>query len=268
MSGHYIAYKFIEGTVYHFDDAMVNSTPMLSEYETNLIFYHRADIPPYAWDIDFGFITQRSPDLYGQKTYSLRGSLPISIDLNKATVDNQPVLPEAIPITMMTEATPLPKDSQEVHANNKTMDKSNTPKTETESNPKACEQKQLDSTNPDNRNIPQNDKDMDSANDKPAIHENSVMYNLADTPNKDDIDNETVEQLEQNPNINILGVATIDEQKPQQSSQLSSTISSENILSEFDETVEYPSKNSSESSSSGSSPPHSDDNDEKQGELS
>ena len=51
--GHYIAYKFIEGTLYHFDDAVVNSTQMLSEYETNLIFYRRADIPPYAWDIDF-----------------------------------------------------------------------------------------------------------------------------------------------------------------------------------------------------------------------
>ena len=86
---------------------MVNSIPMLSEYETNLIFYRRADIPPYAWDIDFGFITHRSPDLYGWKTYSLWGSLPISIDLNQATVDNQLVFPEAIPITMMTEATPL-----------------------------------------------------------------------------------------------------------------------------------------------------------------
>ena len=107
VSGHYIAYKFIEGTVYHFDDAMVNSTPMLSEYETNLIFYRRADIPPYAWDIDFGFITHRSPDLYGQKTYYFGGSLPIFIDLNQATADNQPVFPEAIPITMMTEATPL-----------------------------------------------------------------------------------------------------------------------------------------------------------------
>ena len=148
------------------------------------------------------------------------------------------------------------------------MDKSNTPETETESDPKACEQKQLDSTNPDNGNIPQNDKDMDSGNDKAAIHENSQKYNIADTANKDDVDNETVEQLEQNPNINILGVATIDKQKPQQSSQLSSTISSENILSEFDETVEHLSKNSSESSSSGSSPPHSDYNDEKQGESS
>ena len=45
VSGHYIAYKFIEGTLYHFDDAVVNSTQMLSEYETNLIFYQRADIP-------------------------------------------------------------------------------------------------------------------------------------------------------------------------------------------------------------------------------
>ena len=85
VSGHYTAYKFIEGTVYHFNDAMVNSTPMLNEYKTNLIFYRRADIPACAWDIDFGFITHRSPDLYGCKTYSLRGSLPISIESNSTS---------------------------------------------------------------------------------------------------------------------------------------------------------------------------------------
>ena len=39
------------------------------------------------------------------------------------------------------------------------------------------------------------------------------------------------------------------------------------VLSEFDETVEYPSQKGSEYSSSGSSP-HTDEDDEKQGELS
>ena len=81
VSGHYIAYKFIEGTVYRFDDGVVNSTTMLTEYETNLMFYRRATIPPYAWDIDLGFITYLSPDYYGRKPYSLRASLPVSIDL-------------------------------------------------------------------------------------------------------------------------------------------------------------------------------------------
>ena len=73
VSRHYIAYKFIEGTLYCFNDAIVNSTQMLSEYETNLIFYQRADIPPYAWDIDFGFITYKTPELYGRKTLLFEG---------------------------------------------------------------------------------------------------------------------------------------------------------------------------------------------------
>ena len=110
VSGHYIAYKFIEGTLYRFDDTIVNSTQMLSEYETNLIFYRRADIPPYAWDIDFGFITYRTPELYGRKPYSLRGTLAISNDLKEGTGDNQPVFPEAIAITMTSEADSLHKD--------------------------------------------------------------------------------------------------------------------------------------------------------------
>ena len=94
MSGHYIAYKFIEGTLYHFDEAIVNSTQMmLSEYETNLIFYRRADI-------DFGFIIYKMPELYGCKPYSLRGTLAVSNDLKEGTGDNQPVFPEAVPITM------------------------------------------------------------------------------------------------------------------------------------------------------------------------
>ena len=100
VSGHYIAYKFIEGTLYRFDDAIVNSTQMLSEYKTNLIFYQRADIPPYTWDINFGFITYKMPELYGHKPYSLRGTLAVSNDLKEGTGDNQPVFPEAVPITM------------------------------------------------------------------------------------------------------------------------------------------------------------------------
>ena len=244
MSGHYIAYKFIEGTIYHFDDAMVNSTPMLNEYETNLIFYCRADIPPYAWDIDFGFITHRPPDLYGCKSYSLRDSLPISIDLNQTALQSQPVFPEAVPISITPDASDLHEQSKEVLANNETTDKTKMPKTDTESNPKPCEQNELDNTEPDNRSIEEKDKDLDSSNDKAPIHENAQNDNIPDDTNKHDVADETVEQLEQNPNINIIGVATIEE---------------------LDETLQYPLQNGSESSSSGSSP-HSDD--EKQGQSS
>ena len=151
-------YKFIEGTLYHFDDAIVNSTQMLSEYETNLIFYWRADIPPYAWDIDFGFITYKTPELYGRKPYSLRGTLAISNDLKEGTGDNQPVFPEAVAITMMSEADSLHKDKDELNVNNKITDKNNTP--QTESDTKACDDQVLESTNPDKGNIPQHQNDI------------------------------------------------------------------------------------------------------------
>ena len=123
VSGHYIAYKFIEGTLYRFDDAIVNSTQMLSEYKTNLIFYQRADIPPYAWNIDFGFITYKTPDLYGHKPYSLRGTLPVSNDLNAGAGYNQPVFPEAIPITMTCEGPPLDKHNDELNVSNENYGK-------------------------------------------------------------------------------------------------------------------------------------------------
>ena len=265
VSGHYIAYKFIEGTLYHFDDTIVNSTQMLSEYETNLIFYWRADIPPYAWDIDFGFITYRMPELYGHKPYSLRGTLATSNDLKEGTGDNQPVFPEAIAITMTSEADSLHKDKDELNVNNEIMDKNNTP--QTESDTKACDDQVLESTNPHTGNIPQHQNNMDSANDKGVTDGNVEKDNIGQTINKGDIDNETLENLVENPNINILGVATIEENKTDKSSKLSSTISSEVVLSEFDETVEYPSQKGSESSSSGSSP-HTDEDDEKEGESS
>ena len=265
VSGDYIVYKFIEGTLYRFDDAVVNSTQMLSEYETNLIFYQRADIPPYAWDIDFGFITYKTPELYGRKPYSLRGTLAVSNDLKEGTGDNQPIFPEAVPITMMLEADSVHKDKDELNVNNEITDKNKTP--QTESDTKACDNQVLESTNPDKENIPHHQNDIDSTNDKGVTDRNVEKDNIGQTINKGDIDNETLENLVENPNINILGEATIEENKTDKSSKLSSTISSDVLLSEFDKTVEYPSQKGSESSSSGSSP-HTDEHDEKQGQLS
>ena len=132
VSGHYIAYKVIELTLYHFNDAIVNSTQMLSEYETNLIFYRRADIPPYAWDIDFGFITYKIPELYGCKPYSLRGTLAVSNGLKEGTGDNQPVFPGAVPITMTSESHSVHKDKDELNVNNEITDKNKTPQTESD----------------------------------------------------------------------------------------------------------------------------------------
>ena len=168
------------------------------------------------------------PELYGHKPYSLRGTLAVSNDFNEGTADNQPVFPEAVPITMTSEADSVHKDTDELNVNNRITDKNKT--TQTESDTKAFDDQVLESTNPD-------------------------------------IDNETLENLVQNPNINILGEAKIEENKTEKSSKLSSSISSDVLLTEFDETVEYPSQKGSESSLSGSSP-HTDEDDEKQGQSS
>ena len=56
-SGHYICYKFIDGSLFNFDDASVNRVDMMEQYKINLIIYRRYDIDPYPWTIDLGFIT-------------------------------------------------------------------------------------------------------------------------------------------------------------------------------------------------------------------
>ena len=193
MSGHYIAYKFIEGTLYHFDDAIVNSTQMLTEYDTNLIFYWRADIPPYAWDIDFGFITYTTPNLYGCKPYSLMGTLAISNDVKEGTAENQPVFTEAIPISMTCEGDSLHKDKDQLNAYNEIRQKNNIG--QTESDRKACDDQVLDSTNRNKANIPQQENDMDSANQKVVIDENIEKDNIGHAINKGDTQNETLQNL-------------------------------------------------------------------------
>ena len=91
----------------------------------------------YAWDIDFGFITYKMPELYRCKPYSLRGTLAMSNDLKEETGDNQPVFPEAVVITMTSEAESLHKDKDKLNVNNEITDKNNTP--QNESDTKACD---------------------------------------------------------------------------------------------------------------------------------
>ena len=102
-------------------------------------------------------------------------------------------------------------------------------------------------------NIPHHENDIDSTNDNGLTDHYVENDNIGQTINKGNIDNETLENLVENPNINILGEAMIGENKTDKSSKLSSSISSNVLLTEFDETVEYPSQKGSESSSSGSS---------------
>ena len=259
VSGHYIAYKFIEGTLYRFDDGVVNSTTMLTEYETNLMFYRRATIPPYAWDIDLGFITYLSPDYYGRKPYSLRASLPVSIDLKEAGVPNQPVFPEPVPISNISAVSEVDKESDVVEGTkddrthtsqvlpNETSDLVD-PNTD-----KMTEMTELPQNvtndvvhpNPDNRTeaIELHENETDSHGNQCEVanvdSNQSEPLNIPDTDKstKEDISNDTLDDLKNNRNVEILGVATVHP---------------------FDETVEYASPDGSHSTSSGSSP-HSDD---------
>ena len=114
---------------------------------------------------------------------------------------------------MMFQESELQKDSEKVHADNNTSDKSKLPETETE--PKSCDKETLDTSKPDNGNIQQNQNDMDTTIDKAEIHDNLQNGNIAKETNKKDVDNETLEHLEQNPNVTILGVANIDEKQLQ-----------------------------------------------------
>ena len=258
VCGHYIAYKLIEGTVYQFDDGVVNSTTMLTEYETNLMFYRRATIPAYAWDIDFGFITYMSPDCYGHKPYSLRASLPVSIDLKEAAVQNQPVFPEPVPISTISAVTEVHKETDVVEGNKGAMmDSSELPQNETSDLVDPNTDKMTDTTELP-QNVTNDVVDPNTENRTEAIelheHETDSHANESEVPNvdtnkseaqnipdsdkstKEDVSNETLDDLKNNPNVQILGVATVDS---------------------FDETVDYTSQDGSHSTSSGSSP-HSD----------
>ena len=53
----------------------------------------------------------------------MRGTLAVSNDLKEGTGDNQPVFPEAVPITMMSEADSLHKDKDKLNVNNEITDK-------------------------------------------------------------------------------------------------------------------------------------------------
>ena len=214
---------------------------MLMEYKINLMFYHRADIPAYTWDIDFGFITYMSPDCYGRKCYSLRTSFPISIDLKQAMVENQLVFLEPIPMNTISDVTELDKETDVVHANTENrMDTSDLAQSESESHAKASEVANVDTNKTDMQNIPETDKEIDITNYSGAVNDN-LQRDINDQTTKENVANETLEELKNNPNVNI--VATIDE---------------------FDETVEYPSPNGSQSTSSGSSPHSDDDGNEAQ----
>ena len=92
-SGHYICYKFVDGSLLCFDDAFVNRVDMMEQYKINLIVYRRYDIDPYPWTIDLGFITHVEQLHYSLRCtrnscgYNLRDE--VRDDQNKQKTDDQ-----------------------------------------------------------------------------------------------------------------------------------------------------------------------------------
>ena len=64
-TGHYICYKYVNGILLRFDDALVNRVDLLYQYNINLIMYRRYDIDAHKWDIELGFVEHLNQVAYG-----------------------------------------------------------------------------------------------------------------------------------------------------------------------------------------------------------
>ena len=112
-SGHYICYKYVDGTL---DDALVNRVDILPQYKINLIVYRRYDIDPYEWNIDLGFIIHLNQLGYSLRQprkgagYSVRHQIkPYTSHHNKA--QQMPVSDNQIPSSVdVGNASDLPLD--------------------------------------------------------------------------------------------------------------------------------------------------------------
>ena len=49
IQAHYVGYQIRDDCVLRFDDAAVHKVDLQEEYNVNLVFYRRSDIPPHAW---------------------------------------------------------------------------------------------------------------------------------------------------------------------------------------------------------------------------
>ena len=174
-------------------------------------------------------------------------------------VQSQPVFPEPVPISTSSHVTEVDKETNVVHANtDNRIDMSDLPQNETSDVVDPNTDKRIDTSDlPQNETSDVVDPNTDNRMDTIDLHENetdshekasevaNVYSNKSEPQNipdsdkttKEDVSNETLQDLKNNPNVTILGVSTIDS---------------------FDETVEYALPDGSHSMSSGSSP-HSDD---------
>ena len=73
-TGHYICYKYVNGILLHFDDALVNSVDLLYQYNINLIMYRRYDIDAHKWDIELGFVEHLNQVAYGLRHPPIHGT--------------------------------------------------------------------------------------------------------------------------------------------------------------------------------------------------
>ena len=73
-TGHYICYKYVNGILLRFDDALVNRVDLLYQYNINLIMYRRYDIDAHKWDIELGFVQHLNQVAYGLRRPPIHGT--------------------------------------------------------------------------------------------------------------------------------------------------------------------------------------------------
>ena len=73
-TGHYICYKYVNGILLRFDDALVNRVDLLYQYNINLIMYRRYDIDAHKWEIELGFIEHLKQVTYGLRHPPIQGT--------------------------------------------------------------------------------------------------------------------------------------------------------------------------------------------------
>ena len=73
-TGHYICYKYVNGILLRFDDALVNRVDLLYQYNINLIMYRRYDIDPHKWEIELGFVEHLNQVAYGLRRPPIHGT--------------------------------------------------------------------------------------------------------------------------------------------------------------------------------------------------
>ena len=73
-TGHYICYKYVNGILLRFNDALVNRVDLLYQYNINLIMYRRYDIDAHKWEIELGFVEHLKQVTYGLRRPPIHGT--------------------------------------------------------------------------------------------------------------------------------------------------------------------------------------------------